>query len=199
MRTVLLALVLVVKFPTAQSLSSAQQPDFLALARNTIGGDALAQVQSLHVILSGRNVTSEVGDDPRGESVTTMHVWLHPPSRLLETISIAGSLVRHGVDGSRLLGTHPAGVDAFQPERTLLRKCALTLLLYDPQSLGVALLDEGTTTVSRRCVSHTLLHPPYLWTQEVRAPDEQSPEMPCDSDQGRGPKQRDPVGPNGQG
>ena len=81
-----------------------------------------------------------------------MHVWLHPPSRLLETISTAGSLIRHGVDGSRLLGSRPPGVDAFQPERTLLRRFALTLLLYDPQALGVALVDEGTTTVNRKVV-----------------------------------------------
>jgi hypothetical protein len=53
---------------------------------------------------------------------------------------------------------------------------------------------QGTTTTSAACegVVNAL---PCSWTQEIRAPDEQSPEMTGDSDERRRPEQRGPVSP----
>jgi hypothetical protein len=134
-----------------------QPPDLLSAARNAIGGaEALAHVHSLHVILTRQHLGSSVGmqDDSKSESFSTMHVWLQPPSRLLETVAAgSGHILRSGIDGDRVLvrRVRSEAIEA-QTQRGVLRRFALAWLLYDVSALGIMVKDEGTATVNRRIV-----------------------------------------------
>jgi len=163
-------LFVVTPVPRARAQAAPPVPAVYAEARAERGGDALAKIHSLHIVFVVDRVgvgrlKGPGGALPSGIDQDRPHaieqLWIAPPGRFLETISMAGNGLggrRDGLDGDRVIGPLPG----FSLHRVFMR-FALGLMLVDPAELNATLTDLGPATVDGRAYSVV----PYTIEQDV--------------------------------
>ena len=153
-------LFVVTPVPRARAQAGPLVPPVYAEARAERGGDALAKVESLHVVYVIDRVGTGRANGPGGGLPGRMdadpphaieQLWIAPPGRFLEMVSMVGGGIgqrRNGLDGDRVIGRRSALAD----HRALMR-FALGLMLVDPASLNVTITDMGQAIVEGRTFS----------------------------------------------